>query len=369
MLFLMAGGGTGGHVMPAIAVAQELRSLGYSCLFVGTREGLESRLVPQAGFALEWIPAAGFQRAGLRGRAAAVARLPRALERCLRLMRELRPAAVFSMGGYVAAAPVAAAVLRRIPVVAMEPNAVPGLANRLAARFVETALVAFEDTARWFPPGRAEVSGVPVRETFFGISWQPPQGVLRVLVTGGSRGARALNRAVRECLPRLKDSGLPVDITLQAGADEAESLEREFAGSGVPARAVAFLDDMPAAYAQAHLVVSRAGAGAVAELAAAGMPSLLVPFPYAADAHQLRNAEAMQRAGAAILIEEKDFNGRVLAEALARLAAAPEELAGMSRAARALARPGAAGRAAEALLAAARRRAGGAVSLTQDGPA
>lgn len=369
MLFLMAGGGTGGHVMPAIAVAQELRRLGHSCLFVGTREGLESRLVPQAGFPLEWIPAAGFQRAGLRGRAAALARLPRALARCLRLMRELRPAAVFSLGGYAAAAPVAAAVLLRIPVVAMEPNAVPGLVNRLAARFVETALAAFEDTVRWFPPGRAAVSGVPVREAFFRIEWQPPRGVLRVLVTGGSRGARALNRAVRECLPLLKASGLPVDITLQAGAAEAAELERECAASGLPARSAAFLDDMPAAYAQAHLVVSRAGAGAVAELAAAGMPSILVPFPYAADDHQLRNAEAMQRAGAAILIEERNFNGQVLFDTLARLAGAPEELERMSRAARGLARPGAAGRAAEALLAAARRRAGGTASLTQDGRA
>ncbi len=369
MLFLMAGGGTGGHVMPAIAVAQELRRLGHSCLFVGTREGLESQLVPQAGFPLEWIPAAGFQRAGLRGRAAALARLPRALARCLRLMRELRPAALFSMGGYVAFAPVAAAVMRRLPVVVMEPNAVPGLANRLAARFVEKALVAFEDTAGWFPPGRAEVSGVPVREAFFHIEWQPPRGLLRVLVTGGSRGARALNRAARECLPHLKDSGLPVEITLQAGAAEAGALEREFARAGARARAVAFLDDMPAAYAQSHLVVSRAGAGAVAELAAAGMPSVLVPFPYAADDHQLRNAEAMRRAGAALLIEERDFSGRALFETLARLASAPEEMEGMSRAARRLARPGAAGRAAEALLEAARRRARRPVSLTQDGQA
>lgn len=369
MLFVMAGGGTGGHVMPAIAVAQELRRQGHPCLFVGTREGLESKLAPQAGFPLEWIPAAGFQRAGLRGRASSIALLPRALWRCLRLLRALRPAAVFSTGGYVAAAPVAAALLLRIPVVVMEPNAVPGLVNRLAARFVRKALVAFEDTVRWFPPGRAEASGVPVREAFFGIAWQPPRGTLRVLATGGSRGARALNRAVRESLPHWKDAGLAVEITLQAGAAEAGELEREFASSGVAARAVAFLDDMPSAYAQAHLVVSRAGAGAVAELAAAGMPSVLVPFPYAADDHQLRNAEAMQRAGAAVLIEERNLTGRALFETLSRLAAAPEELERMSRAARSLARPGAARRAADALLAAARPRTAGRDSLTQDGQA
>jgi UDP-N-acetylglucosamine--N-acetylmuramyl-(pentapeptide) pyrophosphoryl-undecaprenol N-acetylglucosamine transferase len=366
MLFVMAGGGTGGHVMPAIAVAQELARLGHTCLFIGTREGLESRLVPQAGFPLEWIPAAGFQRAGWRGRASAIARLPRALWRCRRLLGALRPAALFSMGGYVAVAPVLAALAQRIPVVVMEPNAVPGLANRLTARFVRKALVAFEETARWFPPGRAELSGVPVREAFFHIAWQPPRGVLRVLVTGGSRGARALNRAVRESLPHFLTSGLPVEITLQAGAAEADALAAEFASSGVAARAVAFLDDMPAAYAQAHLVVSRAGAGAVAELAAAGMPSVLVPFPYAADNHQLRNAEAMQRAGAAVLLEERALSGRALFDAVARLAADPEELERMSRAARALARPGAAARAAEALLQAADRQG---VSLTGSGRA
>jgi UDP-N-acetylglucosamine--N-acetylmuramyl-(pentapeptide) pyrophosphoryl-undecaprenol N-acetylglucosamine transferase len=367
MLFVMAGGGTGGHVVPAIAVAQELRRLGCSCLFLGTREGLESRLVPQAGFPLEWIPAAGFQRAGLRGRAAALTRFPRALWRCLRLLRTLRPAALFSMGGYVAAAPVAAALAQRLPVVAMEPNAVPGLVNRLAARWVDKALVAFEETVRCFPPGRAEVSGVPVREAFFQIEWQPPRGAFRVLVTGGSRGARALNRAVRESLPFLRQTALPLEITLQAGAAEAEALDREFASSGVRARAAAFLDDMPAAYAQAHLVVSRAGAGAVAELAAAGMPSVLVPFPFAADDHQLRNAEAMQRAGAAVLLEERELSGRTLGETLSRLAAAPEELERMSRAARALARRGAARRAAQALLEAAGRRAGEHSSLTADG--
>lgn len=366
MLFVMAGGGTGGHVVPLLAVAQELRAMGHSCLFIGTREGIESRMAPQAGFPLEWIPAAGFQRAGLRGKARAAARLPVALSRCLRLMRSLRPAAVFSLGGYVAAAPVAAAVLMRVPVVLMEPNAAPGLANRLAAPFAAAALLGFEETLGRFPRGKAAVTGMPVREEFFRIRWQPPQGVLRLLVTGGSRGARALNRAVLESLPHFRESGLRVSITLQAGAPWAEEMSGAMAGCGVDARAVAFLDDMAAAYAQAHLVVSRAGAGAVAELAAAGMPSVLVPFPFAADNHQLRNAEAMQRAKAAVLIEESALSGRQLFETVARLAAAPEELERMSRAARAAARPGAARRAAEVLLEAARRGGRGALSLTQE---
>lgn len=365
MLFVMAGGGTGGHVMPLLAVAQELRAMGQSCLFIGTREGIESRLAPQAGFPLEWIPAAGFQRAGLRGKARAAARLPLALLRCLRLMRGLRPAALFSLGGYVAAAPVAAAVLRRVPVVLMEPNAAPGLVNRLAAPLAAATLLGFEESLARFPPGRAVVTGVPVREEFFRIRWQPPQGLLRVLVTGGSRGARSLNCAVIDSLPHFRASRLRVSLTLQAGAAWAEEAGRALAGSGVEARVVAFLDDMAAAYSQAHLVVSRAGAGAVAELAAAGMPSILVPFPFAADDHQLRNAQAMQRAGAAVVLEEGALSGKRLFEAVARLADSPGELERMSRAARAAARPGAARRAAEALLEAARGRAGTAVSLTR----
>lgn len=336
--------------------------MGHGCLFIGTREGVESRLVPQAGFPLEWIPAAGFQRAGLRGKARALVRLPAALARCLRLFRSAKPAAVFSLGGYVAAAPVAAAVLARVPVVLMEPNAAPGLVNRLAAPLAAAALLGFEETLARFPRGKAMVTGMPVREEFFRVRWQPPQDELRLLVTGGSRGARALNRAVAESLPWFRESKLRVSITVQAGALWAEETARALADAGAEARAVAFLDDMAAAYAQAHLVVSRAGAGAVAELAAAGMPSVLVPFPYAADDHQLRNAEAMERAGAAVVLRESELSGKRLYETVARLAEAPGELERMSRAARAAARPGAARRAAEALLEAARR---GAVSLTQ----
>ena len=357
MLFVMAGGGTGGHVMPLLAVAEELRALGHSCLFIGTRTGIESRLAPRAGFPLEWIEAAGFQRTGGAGKLRALAALPPALWRCLRLMRQLRPGAVFSLGGYVAAAPAAAAVLARAPLVIMEPNAMPGLVNRRLARFAVRALVSFEQAMRWFPPGRAELCGLPVREAFFRIRWQPPGDRLRVLVVGGSRGSRALNRAVLDSLPHFRSAPFPAEITLQAGEAEAPALEPLFAASGAEARVAGFLDDMPSAYAQAHLVVSRAGAGAVAELAAAGMPSILVPFPYAADNHQFHNAEAMRRAGAAVLLPEDRLDGRSLYEAVAQLASRPAELERMSRAARALARPGAARRAAEALLEAARRPA------------
>lgn len=357
MLFLMAGGGTGGHVVPSLAVAAELRALGHSCLFIGTRHGIENRLVPQAGFPLEWIEAAGFQRMGIGGRIRALASLAPAFWRSLRLVRRLRPAALFSMGGYAAAAPMLAAAAARVPMVLMEPNAMPGLVNRRLARWAARALVSFEQALPWFPEGRAELCGLPVRPAFFDIRWQPPRDQVRILVVGGSRGARALNRAVLESLPFFRRAPFAVDITLQAGQAEADALGRELAASGVAARAVAFLDDMPAAFAQAHLVVSRAGAGAVAELAAAGMPSILVPFPYAADNHQFHNADAMRRAGAAVLLEEARLSGQALYEEVARLVLDPDRMARMSRAARSLARPGAARRAAEALLEAARAAA------------
>ncbi|MCX7603586.1 MAG: undecaprenyldiphospho-muramoylpentapeptide beta-N-acetylglucosaminyltransferase [Bryobacteraceae bacterium] len=357
MLFIMAGGGTGGHVVPLLAVAAELRAMGHACLFIGTRRGIENRLVPQAGFPLEWIEAWGFQRAGIGGRLRALASLPPAFWRSLRLMRRVRPAGLFSMGGYAAAAPMLAAAAARVPMVLMEPNAMPGLVNRRLARFAARALVSFEEALPWFPAGRTELCGLPVRPAFFDIRWEPPQEALRILVVGGSRGSRALNRAVAESLPLFRRAPFRAEITLQAGEAEAEALDRELAASGVPGRAVAFLDDMPAAYAQAHLVVSRAGAGAVAELAAAGMPSILVPFPHAADNHQFHNAEAMRRAGAAVLLEEARLSGQALYEEAARLASSPGELERMSRAARALARPGAARRAAEALAGAARGRA------------
>ena len=242
---------------------------------------------------------------------------------------------------------VAAAALRRVPVVAMEPNAIPGMVTRLSARFTWRALVQFEETLRFFPAGRAEVCGLPVREEFFEIPWRPPGKVFRVLVTGGSRGARTLNRAAREAFPLL--AGKDVDLTVQTGEQERAAVAEALAASGAAGQVESFIEDMPAAYAAADLVVSRSGAGAVGELAAAGRPSLLVPFPHAADDHQRHNAEALARAGAAAVVADGELDGARLAAAILELRADPARLERMSRAARALARPGGAQRAAAAL--------------------
>ena len=347
--FLMAGGGTGGHVIPALAVARELQRRGYELYFVGTREGLEAKLVPAAGFPIDWVEIGGLKRLSLARRVRTLSQLAWETLRMFRALGRQRPAAVFSMGGYVAGPVVLAAAARRIPLVLMEPNAEPGMTNRWIGRVAARALVAFEDTARRFPRGKAEVTGVPVREEFFAIAPKPRGNVLGVLITGGSRGSRRLNQAVRESWPLFRESGLAVRLVHQTGAEEYAGIARDFAAAGLNGEIVPFIDDMPGAFAEADLVVCRSGAGAVAELAAAGKPAILVPFPFAADNHQQRNAEAMAAAGGARLAPDREFDGRRFFAETAALAAEPGALETMGAAARRLGRPNAAQRAADLL--------------------
>jgi UDP-N-acetylglucosamine--N-acetylmuramyl-(pentapeptide) pyrophosphoryl-undecaprenol N-acetylglucosamine transferase len=346
-VFLVTGGGTGGHVIPALAVARELRARGHEVLFVGTSRGLEAELAPAEGFRLETIEIGGLKRVGARRITATLLQLPIAAFHCDKFMRHA--AAVFSMGGYVAGPPVIAALLRRIPVVVMEPNAVPGLANRAIAPFVSRALVSFGRTASYFPAGKTEVTGLPVREEFFRIPAKPRTGLLNILITGGSQGSRTLNRASRQSWPLFRAAKFPVRITHQSGSDEFEELRYAFGQSGLAGEVIAFIQDMPAAFAQADLVVCRSGAGAVSELAAAGKASILSPFPFAADDHQARNAEAMEQAGAARLAPDPEMTGEKLYSTVSELANAPGALERMAEAARSLAKPGAARRAAEIL--------------------
>jgi UDP-N-acetylglucosamine--N-acetylmuramyl-(pentapeptide) pyrophosphoryl-undecaprenol N-acetylglucosamine transferase len=343
--FLLAGGGTGGHVIPLLAVARELRRRGRSVYFVGTERGLEGRLVPAEGFELKKIEVGGLNQVSIGQKVQTLARLPFTTLGCLGL-----PAGgVFSMGGYVAGPPVMAALLRRIPVVVMEPNAVPGFTNRIIGRFVSRALVSFEETVAYFPRGRTEITGLPVREEFFQIAPRRRGDVLNLLITGGSQGSRTLNQAARQAWPLFRNAGFQVRIVHQTGAAAFEQVRDAFAQSGLEGEVVRFISDMPAAFAEADLIVCRSGAGTVSELAAAGRPSILVPFPFAADDHQTRNAEAMQRGGAARLVRDAEFNGERLVASVTELAGSSGVLERMGQAARALARPGAAARAADIL--------------------
>ncbi len=346
--FVLTGGGTGGHVYPALAVARILQERGHQLLFIGTAAGIESRLVADAGFAMEHIQITGLNRVGFVQKLRAAAQLPVAVALGAKILGSFRPAAVFSMGGFVAGPVMLAALLRRIPLIVMEPNAIPGFASRKVASRVYRALLSFESTARWFPRDRTELTGLPVRSAFFSL--QPKTGdPFTVLITGGSRGSRTLNRAARESWPLFRQSGSPVRFIHQTGSAEYDALRMEFEQSGMQGELVPFLPDMPAAFAQANLVVGRSGAGGVSELAAAGMPSILVPFPFAADDHQKANAQQLANAGAARLVLDADLSGQRLFEEVEGLRANPEGLASMREKVKHFARPSAAERAATVL--------------------
>ncbi len=344
---VMAGGGTGGHVIPLLAVAGELRARGHQPLFIGTRTGFEARLVPAANFPLEFIDIGGLKRVGVIRTLRTMVQLPISVGKVLGMLRRHRPGAVFSMGGYAAGPVVLGALLQRLPLVVMEPNAMPGLTNRQVGRFVARALLSFQEAARFFPAGKSEITGLPVRPEFFSIAYKPRESKLTVLITGGSQGSRTLNEAAIGSWRYFREANFPIRFIHQTGAAAHEVIARKFADSGLEGEVVPFIDNMPAAYARADLVVCRAGAGTVSELAAAGKPSLLVPLPHAADQHQLRNAEAFVKAGAAEMVLDKHMDGGRLFEEIGKLSAQPGFLKRMGEQARTFAHPNAARRAAE----------------------
>ncbi len=347
---LIAGGGTGGHIVPALAVARELAAKhGAEVLFVGTARGLETRLVPAAGFPLRLIDVGPLKSVSLLTRLRTIFRLPGSIGECKRLMREFRPGAVLGVGGYASGPAMAAALWLKIPAMAFEPNAMPGLANRLVGKRVQAAAVNFPGAAAWFR--NAEVTGVPVRAEFFALP--PPSGAPHLLVFGGSQGARLFNIHLPHIIGALLNAVPGLTVLHQSGLRHAEATEAAYAASGADTKrwqVRPFLDDMPARFAHAHLVMSRSGASTVAEEAAAGKPALLVPFGAASDGHQRRNAEAMAAAGAAVMLEEKDLAipGKLF-ETLTGLLTDRGRLAAMAAAARTQAHPGAAERIADRL--------------------
>jgi UDP-N-acetylglucosamine--N-acetylmuramyl-(pentapeptide) pyrophosphoryl-undecaprenol N-acetylglucosamine transferase len=346
---VMAGGGTGGHVMPLLAVAQELQARGHQPVFIGTRTGFEAKLVPPSGFPLEFIEIGGLNRVGVARTLRTLVQLPWSVGTVLGMLHRHRPSGVFSLGGYAAGPVVLAALLRRVPIVVMEPNAMPGMTNRQIGRFVKKALLNFPEAAKFFPRGKSEITGLPVRPEFFTIAPKKPEAKFTVLITGGSQGSRTLNEAARGSWTYFQEAGLPVRFLHQTGYTAHEALARKFVESGMDGTVQPFLHDMPAAFAEADLVVCRAGAGAIAELAAAGKPSVLVPLPHAADQHQLRNAEAFANAGAAQLVLDAQMDGGRLFEEISRLRSQPDLLRTMGERARQFAHPDAARRAAEVL--------------------
>jgi UDP-N-acetylglucosamine--N-acetylmuramyl-(pentapeptide) pyrophosphoryl-undecaprenol N-acetylglucosamine transferase len=357
MRAILAGGGTGGHVIPALAIANQLKkSYGAEVLFIGTARGIENRLVPAAGYPLQLVRVGALKNVSLTTRLKTAFDLPRAVWDAGRMLNEFAPDVVIGVGGYASGPAMLAAIVKHIPTLAFEPNVVPGFANRMVARFVSAAAVHFEETAKYFR--HAEVTGVPVRQAFFEIAAKSPLlaqtarekwGTL--LVFGGSQGAHAINEAMIRCLPVLQQEAPGIHIIHQTGErDYNDALAayqnlRNATGASAPGctfEVFKFIEDMPAAFARADLLVCRSGASTVAEIAAAGKPAVFVPFPRAADDHQRVNAEALARAGAAVVVEESKLEGVWLAETIAALLGDQPKLEQMSAAAKSLAHPNAA---------------------------
>jgi UDP-N-acetylglucosamine--N-acetylmuramyl-(pentapeptide) pyrophosphoryl-undecaprenol N-acetylglucosamine transferase len=339
---LIAAGGTGGHLYPAIAVARRFRELtgGSEVIFVGTERGLETRIVPAAGFPLERIRALPLRGGSLSRKLLGMTGLVSGLADSVRLLRRLAPRAVMGVGAYVSGTLVLAAALKRIPTLILEPNAEPGFANRWLAPFVDEAACAWAETTRYF--GRKGiVTGNPVRREIAAVGPLPAQSAarMRILVFGGSQGSAALNQAVTGALPVLASELDRLEWIHQTGPRDHASVSAAYSAQAVPgARVIPYIDAMDEAYQASDLIIARAGATTCAELACAGRGSLLVPLPIAGG-HQEKNAEMMARAGAARFLRERDLSPASLAREIARLLDAPAERMLLAERARALARP------------------------------
>lgn len=349
---LFAGGGTGGHVFPAVAVAEALQTMAdVEVVFCGTARGVEARVVPARGWRLELLDVLPMTGGGparaIRGAFVAA----RATANALLLVRRLRPAAVLSVGGYASGPVTLAAALLGVPVAVMEPNRVIGLANRLLAPFARRAYVAWEETGAPFRAGAPRVHGVPLRAGFGPKPYVPRPGVARVLVVGGSQGAAALNERVPLAAATLSSRIPGLEIVHQAGRDRDADVRSAYARAGVSRVTVTpFLDDVARALADADVVVARAGASTLAELTVVGRAAILVPFPHAAADHQGHNAEALARVGGALCIRQDDATPERLARELETLLRDDAARVRMADASRARGRPGAAADVASDLL-------------------
>jgi UDP-N-acetylglucosamine--N-acetylmuramyl-(pentapeptide) pyrophosphoryl-undecaprenol N-acetylglucosamine transferase len=343
MRALIAAGGTGGHIYPAIAIANEIKRRDAASVvqFVGTARGLETRLVPEAGFELSLIESAGLVNMGLWARARSLWILPKSFLGARRLIKGFRPDVVVGAGGYVTGPVLLTASMLRIPTLVLEPNAVPGFTNRRLARFVNAAAVSFAVTVPYFR-GKALLTGNPVRPDFFEIpAKQRDPKHLSLLLFGGSQGSRALNEAMIAALPLLVNQCEVLQITHQTGPSDFAAVREAYRQAGWPNADVReYITDMMTAFANADLIIARAGATTSAELAAAGRAAIMVPLP--GQLEQRRNAEVLQEAGGALMILQPELNGERLAREIAALINEPGRLTEMEQAVRTLARPGAA---------------------------
>jgi UDP-N-acetylglucosamine--N-acetylmuramyl-(pentapeptide) pyrophosphoryl-undecaprenol N-acetylglucosamine transferase len=321
---VIAGGGTGGHLFPGIAVAEALLEIDPTAqvLFVGTERGIEVRAVPKAGFTLKLIDIAGLKGTSALHRLKTIAKLPTSLFASRKILQDFGATAVIGVGGYASGPLLVAAKTLGLPTAVCEQNSVPGVTNRILGKLVDVVFLTFAASQPFFPAHKTKLVGNPVRKSFRDAAQrslrEPPPPVERGLVFtfGGSQGARPLNETAPKALALLQQQGLAVRALHQAGKDAVDAVTAAYADGSVAADVTPFIDDMVAAYRRAHVVVCRAGATSCAELTALGVPAILVPFPQAADDHQTKNAQDLVDQGAAILLAQKDMSADALAAAI-----------------------------------------------------
>lgn len=343
-LVVIAGGGTGGHVFPGLAVAQELLGLGSEVHWLGARRGLEADLVPERGLPLTLVEVEGIQARSPAAAARAVALLPRAVATAVRTLLDLEPTAVVGVGGYASSAGLAAAGLLGVPIVLQEQNSIPGFTNRFLAPFSDLICCGFADAVQRFPSLPAEWTGNPVRPRFFEVAELEPHDPPRLLVLGGSQGSLFLNRILPRAVASLAADGVACRVRHQAGGRWAEVVGTSYEDLGLEAEVSAFLTEPWRDLGDADLVVARSGALTVSELAAAGRGSVLVPFAAAAGNHQEYNARSLERAGGAVVLTEPEASAARVAEVLGEIVSDPERMRRMGAAAGSMALPDAARR-------------------------
>ncbi|HPD56844.1 MAG TPA: undecaprenyldiphospho-muramoylpentapeptide beta-N-acetylglucosaminyltransferase [Smithellaceae bacterium] len=312
MRVIIAGGGTGGHLFPGIALAEEFlkRSGEAKILFIGTQRGMEAKLLPQLGFELKTIDVEGIKGRGLGALVKSVYQIPVSMWQSRGIIKEFKPNIVIGVGGYASGPAVIAAYLMKIPTAIAEQNALPGLTNRILGKFVKKIFVTYQQTARYFPPAKVMVSGNPVRAAFAAINntERDKKDCRQLLVFGGSQGAEAINRAIIRILPRLQKMKRKICIIHQTGTKQADKIKKVYEKYAMKAHVLPFIVDMVKAYKSADLIICRAGATSLAEITAAGRAAILIPYPYAANDHQAKNARAMAEAGAAVVLYEHELS-------------------------------------------------------------
>ena len=349
MRVLIAGGGTGGHLFPGVAIAEEVkaRDAAAAVQFVGTERGIEARVLPELGWDLAKIQVSGLKTVGALGAIKGLFKLPRALWQARRIVKQFKPDAVIGVGGYASGPVVLMARLGGVPTAICEQNSIPGLTNKILGRVVRRVFLSFEESRRFFKAKKVAMTGNPVRRELAarllaaGAAERPADAPLTVLVSGGSLGAVAVNDLASQALIELA-KGRPLTIVHQTGTADEAKIAARYREAGVAADVRAFIKDMAREYERAELIVCRAGATTVAELAIAAKPAIFIPYPFAADNHQEINAREMAAAGAALSYKQADLTAAALRDAIAPLLDDPHRRAAMGAAMRTLAKPGAA---------------------------